>query len=232
MTLQELSDNFQFLEKIQARLHKTESVTYQEGILAQWISEAQNQIAALVGMLETDTTLTLVNGQTLYDLPADFKAAKLVSIPAGSIPANVSADQNVIVPPNYTPSDITHVKAQQALGVDDFTYVIVWDNDNDCWAIEFVMTPVGAPVVHYTFLPGVYSPSGPAEAAWGKFNGNTYYGDSIIGDEYEPAIKYYMLGEVFPDLRARFKEEAQLLLRNKMNTAVTPFRYNFANVRR
>lgn len=232
MTLQELSDNFHVLLKVQSKLRKVEYVNIEEGIIAQWISEAQNQLAALIGMLEAETTLTLVDGQMVYALPADFKRVKLVYIPMTAIPQNVSANQNVLMPPNYSPSDVVHVKGQRALGVDDFTYAVEWDETNKNWQIEFVMTPVGAPNIIYSLLPGVYSPSGGGSQEWGSFNGTTYSGSSIVGDEYAPALKYYMLGEVFPDLRNRFREEVQVLQKNKINVPVKPFDYDFAGSRR
>jgi hypothetical protein len=214
MTLQEFSDKFDIMQRIQAPLHRSQFVQYPEKIKAQWISEAQNKLAAKIGMLQTSIPITVVNGQTLYDLPSDFKRVVLVSIPSLSVPL-------------YTPSDLTHVTKQQSIGCDDFTYAIIWDKTNTCWAIQFVQTPSDNPTIQYALLPGVYSPSAGAVQEWGTFDGMVYAGNCLVGDEYASAITYYMLGEIFPDLRVRFMQEVNDLIQNKISVSATPFTYKF-----
>lgn len=177
-----------------------------------WVSEAIQDITQRVKEGQNAFTPTVVAGQYQYALPVDF----------GMVFSGFSNDVNQIV---FDIVDYANIIPPSISNNTTVGRIAIYQNAG-IWYIAFDAVPSGTEVIKYYTTYVLYSPSATPPQNWGNFSSGAFSGAIPVRDAFVPAIKEYMLGQLFDDRLQRYEQKVMKLKQNASTTIADTLSYN------
>lgn len=186
MTLSEISDSFKLQYKFESVKRNIPYVELAEKHIALYISEAQQDLASRLKIIETYSDITLSTGTYEYSLPANF--GSLIRI------EDLSGVHLEIV-------SINDIASLGTIAVGTPSRASVYYNGT-AYKLRVDTAPAGSEAlrVWYNADTFIYSASGGQAQSWGAFDGMNYSGNLKIPARYEKAVILYLLQKAMSPL--------------------------------
>lgn len=202
MTLNEIRDDY--VRSMQREFWKInrEMPPMIDKAIAMEMSEAFQDIQRRHNVLQGYTTLSLVDGVNVYDLPSNFgkmKKAMYSNMSLDEVPFNEFIS---LVDAEGQPTTFTMYPSGNT------QQIAVYPKPDDSYTLY----------VYYYLDLGYYSPSGDAQQDWGNFDGSVFSGSPKLPDRYNRAIKNYMLGLYFPEWMNAYERELASLRESRVTS--------------
>jgi hypothetical protein len=211
MLLSELTSMFLTRYELECRKRKETALILNDGEMAFFLSDAQQDIQRRLKVLKGYTDITLVPNMDSYALPTNFGQSILALI-----------DQTKLRKSN------TILENAATIG-QPCEYVIV---QGQIPHILLSPTPDNSYVLRlYYYLDTLYyRPSLSFQQDWGTFNGIAYTGSALLPDKYSMAIIYKMLSMMIDSFEAKYESELQRLRGGLVEDLEDTMRYNFGGI--
>ncbi len=190
MTLQEVRDNFVARYKLVTQGKDAPIMQLDDKLIADLISEAQQDIQRRLQVVELNKLINLVNGTNSYSLPTNFGSDKLVllSDTVSGISKLEASSSNEI----YNQIALSDTPTKYAILESGFTQnIILYPTPKDS---------TQSITVYYYPDTNYFSPSGASSQDWGNFDGNLFSGNLKLPERYYKAIIFYMLAQIIPPI--------------------------------
>lgn len=208
MTTGEIRDIFVAEYMFESQKRKTERIDMPDGLIAAWLSEAQQEINLRLKPIKTYQDVAITTGVTDYALNANFGKVDV---------AKLGDADGVIGDTEISFVSISELKSDENTNKCASIY---WDSSNQLYYLRLAPTPTEAYYIRIFYYADTlfYSPSGVAAQSWGTFDGVTFTGDMKLPDKYLNAVKFYLMSKCFNDYEVKFEKQISLLRANNTNT--------------
>lgn len=211
MLISEIRDLFRAEYTIAANVRGIKEIRIDTKLLANFISQAQQDIQRRLLVVESSTDIELATTTNVHSLPSNFGKHKHAYI--GTTLLEEKSSQ--------------YLREQIAIGNTGNWYGIYQQGNTQ----QLITTHTSGTLTLF-YYPDFryYQPSVSSSQDWGTFNGTVFTGKLLLPDRYDMAILYYMLSKVVPDYMGMYEKELRSLRGSRISSGTGGFDYGFGGV--
>ena len=211
MTILELRDLFQGEYTLAAQIRGGVKIDIGDKLLANFISQAQQDIQRRLLVVESSVDLTLASTTNVHSLPTNFGLHKHAYLGTSLLEEKPARFMRELLAVGGTGN-----------------YFSIYQQGNT----QQLITPHTSGTLTLFYYPDFryYQPSVSTSQDWGSFSGTVFTGKLMLPDRYDMAVLYYMLAKVIPEYEAKYEREIRSLKGSRVSSMDDSFGYELGGV--
>ena len=211
MLIAEIRDLFRGEYTLGAQIRGVKKIDIGDKLLANFISQAQQDIQRRLAVVESSTDITLVTTTNVHSLPTNFGQQKHAYIGSTLL----------------TEKTARYIREQLAVGGTGNWFSIYQQGNT-----QQLLSPHTSGTLTLFYYPDFryYQPSVSTSQDWGSFSGIVFSGKLMLPDRYDMAILYYMLAKVLPEYDGKYEREVRSLRESRVASLDEGFKYIMGGV--